>query len=859
VASIHSFAEEWEEHLAKAIGTICIGDLNLHHIHWLRFSASTSVEGTAMFRFCLDHGFAQRVQKPTRGEHLLDLVVTDLGSSTCTCTVHPEIADHKLVLVRLHLGLPATERVQRELWQFCRADWGGLGAELASADWRWLDEVGPTEGAQALTNLILQAARRHIPTRWVVERKVAHPWLNERCLELVAERVRVAGSDLEPEAAAQCSAGILEEYFKYVARCRTKLRELRRGSKQWWRLSRELMCKAPGSSCTPALKDSAGEWVVDAVGKADLFATTFEKKFWLPEVESNEFSPLVPCGDVCSGFLLLRTRCGMKFLQKLRVDSATGPDGLASRILKLCAGALAVPFVKLARRIVRTGVWPEGWTVHWVHPLHKKKSVYEPTHYRGIHLTPQISKAMERFIGSLFMPFLSQSLAWGPAQFAYTEGRGARDAVALYVISWILGLSDGHKIAVYSSDVSGAFDRVSSERLLEKMGAKGVHRDVIQVVKSWLRGRTAMVVVDGAFSRPMRLADMVYQGTVWGPGLWNTFYEDARHAVNQHGFQEVVYADDFNSFKLFPRSASNYTISAELRQCQSSLHRWGRANQVTFDAGKEHLCIISTTDPQGDPFEILGVEFDLKLQMGLAVHACATSASWRLKTLLRTQRFYNDAELICLFKAHVLSYVEYRTPAIYHAATTVLRPIDHILDSFLRQVGVSPEDSLEHFRLAPLRTRRDIAMLGLIHRTLLGKGPVQFQRFFIKDPASVRTRRRRHTNHLVDPRDRPHLDVAGRSVLGLIRVYNLLPQSAIDCPSVACFQRFLQQLVRERMRQGRRDWADTLSPRLPLLTHPLMRLNCLQALPRTCPGDWSANASVTLLLLLPPSSSSSSS
>lgn len=112
-------------------------------------------------------------------------------------------------------------------------------------------------------------------------------------------------------------------------------------------------------------------------------------------------------------------------------------------------------------------------------------------------------------------------------------------------------------------------------------------------------------------------------------------------------------------------------------------------NQVTFDAAKEHCSIMSTTHPVGNSFTVLGVEFDLKLQMGAAVHACAVEASWRLKTILRTRRFFTHAEVMVHFKSHVLSFLEYRTPALYHAATTVLRPLDRVLSSFLRQLGMS--------------------------------------------------------------------------------------------------------------------------------------------------------------------------
>ena len=49
--------------------------------------------------------------------------------------------------------------------------------------------------------------------------------------------------------------------------------------------------------------------------------------------------------------------------------------------------------------------------------------------------------------------------------------------------------------------------------------------------------------------------------------------------------------------------------------------------------------------------------------------------------------FFTDAELVVLFNAHVLSYLEYRIPAVYHAASSTLLPVNNVLSSFLKKVA----------------------------------------------------------------------------------------------------------------------------------------------------------------------------
>eukprot|EP00973_Karenia_brevis_P088348 12250303-Karenia_brevis.AAC.1 len=45
-------------------------------------------------------------------------------------------------------------------------------------------------------------------------------------------------------------------------------------------------------------------------------------------------------------------------------------------------------------------------------------------------------------------------------------------------------------------------------------------------------------------------------------------------------------------------------------------------------------------------------------------------------------------------------------------------------------MGLTAEEALLHFKLAPLHTRRHIAILAVIHRAAIGQGPPQLSRLF---------------------------------------------------------------------------------------------------------------------------------
>ena len=110
--------------------------------------------------------------------------------------------------------------------------------------------------------------------------------------------------------------------------------------------------------------------------------------------------------------------------------------------------------------------------------------------------------------------------------------------------------------------------------------------EILNVIQSWLSDRTARVAVGGKLSKDMNIHNMVYQGTVLGPPLWNIFYADAAVAVNLLGFLEIIFADDLNCFKDFGIHAPNLKLHAEIRRCQGKLHKFGKANHVSFDLAK---------------------------------------------------------------------------------------------------------------------------------------------------------------------------------------------------------------------------------------------------------------------------------
>ena len=179
----------------------------------------------------------QVFKEPTRNGNLLDLCLTDTQAAA---KVLPRISDHSLVSVTLKLELPATETLEREVWCYNRADWDKLAQAFQKEDWARLWHMDVNTATEDMTQTILAHMKEHIPKPTLVVRKTAHPWLNERAVQLVREKVEAEGTDRQDEAAMACSEGLLAEHNSWVSYMKDRLMSLPKGSKEWWNISRQL-------------------------------------------------------------------------------------------------------------------------------------------------------------------------------------------------------------------------------------------------------------------------------------------------------------------------------------------------------------------------------------------------------------------------------------------------------------------------------------------------------------------------------------------------------------------------------------------------------------------------------------------
>ena len=306
----------------------------------------------------------------------------------------------------------------------------------------------------------------------------------------------------------------------------------------------------------------------------------------------------------------------------------------------------------------------------------------------------------EKIIVGPLIQFLQRG-KFGPNQLAFSPGFSSRDLAISLVMSWILAICTGRKIAGYLSDITGAFDRVCEDYLTAKLQVAGVGPNYLNFLDAYRQPRSSRVIVEGAASDDFEIFNTVFQGTVLGPPLWNLYFADVVVPAEENGEEAAAFADDLNVFKSFDVIIPNEELKRDMAVCRARVHKWGRTNRVTFDAGREHLVILHPTLGEGDPFKLLGCVMDCNLHMRQAIDKILGQVRPKMTAILRMKPHYDTRALINQFKTHLWGILEIHNGAFFHATSTDLARFDSLQRHFLNELGITEMVAFLDFNFAP--------------------------------------------------------------------------------------------------------------------------------------------------------------
>jgi len=121
-------------------------------------------------------------------------------------------------------------------------------------------------------------------------------------------------------------------------------------------------------------------------------------------------------------------------------------------------------------------------------------------------------------------------------------------------------------------DFAKAFDTVPHDHLLGKLQHYGINNNIHTWIRSFLKGRTQDVVVDGVQSKSAVVKSGVPQGTVLGPLLFLLYINDLPDCVSS---QVRLFADDCLLYRTIRTAVDQSALQEDLKRLEQWCVKWG--------------------------------------------------------------------------------------------------------------------------------------------------------------------------------------------------------------------------------------------------------------------------------------------
>ena len=344
----------------------------------------------------------------TRGENILDLVMSDVPGTVSTTTQPPlGRSDHAVVIADFQLTASVDQPTTRTVWRYQLADWPRLSAFLWATDWDTIIGDDPNISCELLTMRITEGMQRFIPSKVFKTRPQDPIWWTPEC-SAAADRKRNAwrkSRDDPRNGALKCIYKLAcLDSTSCPARAKAKHLEhvkqrLRTGSLQdrgWWSVITRVGGHGRDSSI-PVLVDPDGMETTKSHDKANVIGKYFAQKCSQDDDFAEQSGPFPHVRRRTANTLAtvyFRESTARRTLRALNPSKATGPDAVPARVLRKCADSLALPLSKLFTLCFCSGHQPAMWKVANVVTVHKKGPKSNPRIYRPISLLPIMSKCM---------------------------------------------------------------------------------------------------------------------------------------------------------------------------------------------------------------------------------------------------------------------------------------------------------------------------------------------------------------------------------------------------------------------------------------------------------------------------------
>ncbi|MCP4269647.1 MAG: hypothetical protein GY777_29425, partial [Candidatus Brocadiaceae bacterium] len=704
------------EQVTKDNECIIVGDFNLAHINWDSLTGVES-ESHRMIEFVEDNFLYQLVREPTRGNNILDLVLSTqefLVNNVCVGE-HLGLSDHNLIRLDINVnGNKTFNTIKRP--NFNKADYKGFSRALSHLPVENHPEVN--ELWINFKNKFINLQNRFVPfcnTKQQIDNTT--PWFNPTIGQAIKNRdklYKIKKRNNTPETNQT-----------YINARRLVKREINKAKRNYEIKIAENSKTNPKSfynyvNNRKQLKSGIGPLCNsnnDLIENDKDIATELNNFFssvFTRQDDSNIPSELVTPFDNLENIVVNKETI-LKIIDKMKINKSPGPDEIYPRILKEVKNEIADHLLNIFEKSLNQGIVPSEWKLANVTPIFKKGDKTCPGNYRPISLTSIIGKLLETIIRDRIVDYLEENSLIKDSQHGFRRKRSCLSNLLEFYNS-LFSLHDATKtLDIIYLDFQKAFDKVPHNKLIHKIRAIGITGNTLNWISNWLHNRQQRVVINGIASEWADVTSGVPQGSVLGPVLFTIYINDIDTGINNFISK---FADD--------TKIGNTVISESdrqrLQQDLDKISEWSTTWQMPFNINK---CQVLHIGKNNNKFEYnmsnnklktttnvkdLGVTVSHNLKFSQQVTESVNKANRMLGFINRNFTYRSKDIILPLYTSLVRPHLEY---AVQFWAPHLQKDINKLEAVQRRATKLIPslrnkpyEERLKDLKLFTLKKRR---------------------------------------------------------------------------------------------------------------------------------------------------------
>ena len=355
-------------------------------------------------------------------------------------------------------------------------------------------------------------------------------------------------------------------------------------------------------------------------------------------------------------------------IRKLDPKKATMENDIPTKVLKGSFDIVSNYLSDIYNNSKNAHTYPPSLKVAHVTPIHKANEKTLMKNYRPISLIPIISKIYERNMYHQILLYIEKNLS--PYLFGYRKGHSTEECLLVMIEAWRKALDDKKCAGAMLTDLSKAFDCLSHELLIAKLGAYGFDKPALKFIYNYLKDRKQKTKVNEFYSSWREIRYGVPQGSILGPLLFNIFINDIFYFLDKANIAN--YADDNSLYTIEDNILDLLKI---LNSETSTVLEWFKVNEMKPNSEKCRLIIASNNNinyssssylyldhdliESEKTVKLLGVEIDEKLNFNDHITTILKKGNQKLHALMRISKYLNEDKLKLIMRTFIESQFNY--------------------------------------------------------------------------------------------------------------------------------------------------------------------------------------------------------